>query len=297
MTLKLGLGDSALQERRAGIGGSDARVVVHGTPEERYALWQEKVGEKKPKKIMSDWAYALRAVTEELQLDWYEHIHAGSKIVERGAVRVSHEHRFMRCTLDGFVLPLNVPINCKHVSRWTKEAREWCIEHYTPQVTHEAIVCHDADYGLLSLLHGEKEPEILRIDVDPFYREHLIAREAEFWQAVVDGVPPADCLDLDTPKAATPVARRRNVDLNGGTWSADGQTLVADPKWPNYALDMIELFGTFERTHDAAVAHAICRESIKKLVPEDVGLIARGKVELKQDGRGITIALRKETDG
>lgn len=286
-----GLSESALQERRAGIGGSDARVVVHGTPEERYALWQEKVGEKKPKKIMGEWAYALRYVTEGLQLDWYEHQNPGCTISRRGEVVTSRQHRFMRCTLDGFVDHLGWPINCKHVSRWTKEAREWCIEHYTPQITHEAIVC-EADYGMLSLLHGEKEPELIQIEVDPFYREELIEREREFWNAVVEGVPPKDCLDLDTPKAATPVVRLRNIDLSAEMGTPEWAALVEKYNW---APEAVTAIGDFTATDAAAKRHAISRETLKGLVPEDVGELRRGGFVLKRSKAGA-VTMKLEND-
>lgn len=281
--LSLGLSPEALTARKSGLGGSDARIVVHGTPEERLLLWRQKLGEVGDRKIMSDWAYALRHVTETLQLDWYEHVNEGSTVDRRGEVVVSKQYPFMRCTLDGYVRPLNVPINCKHLSKWTKEAREWCIEHYTTQATHEAIVLK-ADYALLSLLHGEKEPEIIRIDCDPFYAEHVIAREAEFWQCCADRVPPPDCAELATPKAAIEVSKLRIVQLDEPFRDT----------WPNWAVEMNTLIGDFQHTYAAATAHAITRDKIKSLLPEDVGTVTRENVTISRSkANAVTIALKK----
>lgn len=285
-----GLTDEAILERRKGIGGSDARIVLHGTPEERYALWQEKVGEKKPGKIMSDWAAALRHVTETLQLDWYEHVHEGSKVTERGAVIISQDYPFMRCTLDGFVD--GVPINAKHVSRWTKEAREWCIEHYTPQMTHEAIVT-GADRGLLSLLHGEKEPEIIQIDVDVFYRERMIAAERAFWHCVQTREPPPDTAELAVPKVAIEVAKLRRVEM----------PLFTDPGWQefvqrnNWAADCANEIMSFHETRRAHNAHMAAREAIKELIPSDVGELHRGTFTAKRSRANALTMTAGEDDG
>lgn len=298
MTIKLGLSDSALQERRAGIGGSDAYTVVHGSAEDRYQLWQEKIGEKKPCKIMSDWAYALRHVTETLQLDWYEHMNPGVKIVGRGEMLWSTEHRFMFATYDGIVSAATAvpalrtglpPIDCKHLSRWTKDERDWAIEHYTAQMHHQALIL-DADYGLISMLHGEKEPEIIRIDVDPFYAETLIERERVFWQAVVEGVPPPDCAYLDVPKVAVEIKRLRTVAM----------PTFDDKDWPefvrnnNWAVDAANAIQQFVETEKAHKAHMASRDEIKKAVPEDIGEMTRGTFTLKRSKSNALTMINEE---
>lgn len=298
--MNLGLSPEALSERRKGVGGSDARIVVHGTPEERYRLYQEKIGEAKSRKIMSDWAYAWRMTTEKLQLDWYERCNPDEIVHCRGEVRVSRAHPFMRCTLDGLVLPraslhlggdlydvgVGIPINAKHLSKWTKEAREWAIEHYTPQITHEAIVCN-ADYGLISLLHGEKEPEIIKIEVDPFYAEHMIEREREFMDCVSRQVAPSDAADLATPKAAIVVEKLKTVHLDGDPQAEHGTPAWhLAQAWPNWAGEAIDLIDKFIGTEKAAKLHAIVREDLKKLVPEDVGELTYGGFTLKRSRVG-----------
>ncbi len=267
--MKWGLTDEQIKARSLGLGGSDARIVVHGTPEERYRLWQEKIGEKKSVKILSDWQAAWRHATETLQLDWFEHVHDNNRMVTRRGESVVHpEHTFMRCTLDGFVEPERVPINAKHVSRWTKEARQWCIDHYTPQMTHEALVC-GSRYGLLSLIHDEKEPEIIRIDVDPFYAEDMIEREAEFWRCVVERVPPPDGAELDTPKVAVEVKRLRTFDVSAAIGSEEWKRLVAQNNWLVPVSDAVLQFA---ETLAAQKANGAARTAIKELLPADIGV-------------------------
>lgn len=288
-----GLTEEAKLERRKGIGGSHARTVVHGTPEERYDLWRWFVGEAQDKKIMSDWAAALRHTTETLQLDWYEHVMPSHRVTRRGEVVISDEYPFMRCTLDGFVEPLGVPINAKHISRWTKEAREWAIEHYTPQATHEAIVLGAAT-GLLSLIHGEKEPEILSVEVDVFYRERMIAAERAFWHCVMTREPPPDTAELATPKVAIEVKKLRRVEM----------PMFTDPGWldfaqrNNWAVDCANEIMAFTETQRAHNAHMAAREAIKSLCPEDVGELERGNFTLKRSRSNaitMTIAPAKES--
>lgn len=291
--ISLGLPPEALAARRLGIGGSDAFTICCGTAEDRYRLYLEKIGEAEPKKIMSDWAYALRMATETLQLDWYEHVNPGFRVGSRGKIYVSSAYPFMRCTLDGQIFPGGIPINAKHLSPWTKQAREWAIGKYTPQITHEALVC-EAPYGLISLLHGEKEPEIIRIDLDPFFAEDLIEREREFWASVEAKTPPPDCAALAVPRVAIDVKQLRTINLQGEI--AEDGTMPRG--WPNWAGEMEPLIRSFVATESAFKRHAIVREDIKKLLPDDVGELRRGDFTARRSkANAITMKTERIEDG
>jgi hypothetical protein len=294
--MKWGLTEEQILARKSGLGGSEARVICHGTPEERFQLWRERIGEVKPKKIMSDWARALRHVTEQLQLDWYEHVHEGARVIMRGESVSNPDRKWQRVTLDGMVAPEGVPINAKHLSRWTKEAREWAIEHYTCSTTHEALVL-DAPYGLLSLLHGEKEPEIVRIDVDPFYAESMIEKEEAFWRCIVERVPPEDCEHLDTPKVAVEVKRLRQ-------FIADP---IGSPGWVqmvainNWLPDAANAAAQFAETLAAAKANGAARTAFSAVLPEDIGDFKlptpRGTFQAKRSAAGaLTLTVKQENE-
>jgi predicted phage-related endonuclease len=218
--LNLGLSDEQHEQRRKGIGGSHAPRIMAG---DWQPVWLEISGRAKPKKIMSDWNYALRMATETLQLDWYEHL-TGDRVVMRGANAVCTEYPFMRATLDGKIESTGEPINCKHVSGWTKEARQWCIEKYTWQIIHEAIVlAAPSERGIISMIVGEKEPEVFPIEADPFSVAELLKNEQEFWQYVIADTPPDGRASVEPPPALWAM---RAVDMqssnswceNAGIW-------------------------------------------------------------------------------
>jgi predicted phage-related endonuclease len=173
--------------RRLGIGGSDAPAIMAGNWHE---VWLAKTGRATPKKIMSDWNYAWRMTTENLQLDWYEY-KTGDRVVRRKEDVKSSVYSFMRCELDGAIERTGEPIDAKHVSGWTKEAREWAVTKYLWQIVHEIIVVMPPSMtGYISMIVGEKEPEVIPIEADPVSIDRLIAAEEEFWGYVLRDEPP-----------------------------------------------------------------------------------------------------------
>jgi hypothetical protein len=173
--------------RRLGIGGSDAPAIMRG---DWHEIWLQKTGRAAPKKIMSDWNSAWRNTTETLQLDWYEH-KTGERVIRRKEDVKSSVYPFMRCELDGAIERTGEPIDAKHVSGWTKEAREWAITKYLWQIVHEIVVVMPPSMrGYISMIVGEKEPEIIPIDADIVSIDELIAREEEFWGYVLRDEPP-----------------------------------------------------------------------------------------------------------
>lgn len=302
----LGLSPAAKKRRRNYLTASDAARVMSG---DWVSLWREKKGFIEEDNLDDELRVQLGSFTEPFGLWWFERTtgrqvdyysdnlvcaKAWAMLTGRDAKsewQQSVEHLWMGCSLDALSTTLGgapCVLDQKHVGQFRFEE---LTERYTAAMTHQCVVM-DVDHWILSVLVGNSRFEVIEQAADPFFREELIDLEAEFWEFVVKGIEPPDRRPTPTPK---PQPRRRDVNLNGGSWSSDGQTLIADPAWPNWALPMIDEFGTFERTHGAAVAHALSRDAIKKLVPEDVGLIVRGQVQVKQDGRGITIALKEGT--
>lgn len=280
-----GLSDAQLAERAKGIGGSDAGRIMAG---EWRQLWLEKTGRAQPVDLAWVIPVQIGNCTEQFNAEYFEHV-TGRAVTRRGEVAVSKKYPWMRANLDGVT---TVGAECaywdaKHVGR----SDEKMVLRYTPQMTHCCVILN-LDYWVLSVLVGNSKHEIIEQQCDPFYVIDLIEQEREFWRYVERDEEPRDRNQpIEAPK---PKPKRHDIDLNGGTWSADGRELIPDPAWPNWAAEWIEHAGAFERTHDAHAAHMIARDAMKKLVPEDAGTIERGNVVLKQDGRGITIALKKE---
>ena len=59
-------------DRRAFIGGSDARIIMGDDEAALVRLWREKRGEVEPEDLSGNLIVQLGAVTEDLNRHWYE---------------------------------------------------------------------------------------------------------------------------------------------------------------------------------------------------------------------------------
>ena len=89
-------------DRRAFIGGSDARIIMGDDEADLVRLWREKRGEVEPEDLSANLIVQLGTVTEPLNRHWYER-HSGH-VVNDVQRRVVHPvKRWMAATLDGVV--------------------------------------------------------------------------------------------------------------------------------------------------------------------------------------------------
>lgn len=219
----LGLTKEQLIERRKGIGGSDALKIIIGG-EEWYNLWLDKTGRAEPKKVMGAWDDALRHWTEILNLDWYQHT-TGHDISRRGEVVVSSTYGFMRCTLDGYDATDNRVVQAKHVSSFTPDAINWCVEHYSPQLCHE-MIASGSPCAAMSIIVGMSEPVVRNITFDPFYAEVYVTRCREFWEYVAnDKEPPGGPAPLAPPVAYVDMVEE---EIKTNSWANDAGLWLAN---------------------------------------------------------------------
>ena len=87
-------------ERRKGIGGSDATIIMSGDPEKILRLWKEKRQEIEPEDLSNILPVMMGSFTEPFNIEWFEK-QTGKTVTGRGDMRVSQEHPWMRATLDG----------------------------------------------------------------------------------------------------------------------------------------------------------------------------------------------------
>src|SRR5215469_9313686 len=88
--------------RRAYIGGSDARIIMGNDEAAVVRLWREKRGEAEPEDLSGNLIVQLGSATEDLNRSWYER-NTGRRVrdVQR---RVRHSAiGWMVATLDGIV--------------------------------------------------------------------------------------------------------------------------------------------------------------------------------------------------
>src|SRR5438034_6000720 len=103
-------------ERRAFIGGSDARIIMGTDEAALIRLWRQKRGESEPEDLSGNLIVQLGRATEELNRSWYER-NTGRRIcdVQR---RVTHSAiPWMAATLDGIVegVAVHGPAPAQHV--------------------------------------------------------------------------------------------------------------------------------------------------------------------------------------
>src|SRR5262245_22142066 len=105
-------------DRRAFIGGSDARIIMGQDEAALVRLWQEKRGEADPEDLSGNLIVQLGAATEELNRSWYER-NTGRRVrdVQR---RVKHSAiPWMAATLDGIVEGTEAVFEAKFMLPWS----------------------------------------------------------------------------------------------------------------------------------------------------------------------------------
>lgn len=276
-----GLSAEQHAQRALGIGGSDAGRVMSG---DWQALWREKTGRAKGDDLSWVIPVQIGHCTEQFNAEYFEHV-TGREVVRRGEAVVDDRYPWMRANLDGCALNSKgkwAYWDAKHVGR----SDEAMVLRYTPQMTHCCAIL-GLDYWILSVLVGNNKHEIIEQECDPFYAEELIAKEREFWGYVERDEEPVDRVEPTPPPK--PEKRLRNIDLNGPV-----EELAA--KY-NFAPALLPEIRTFVDTEKAAKAHAISREAIKLLVPDDVGQLVRGSFVLNRNKAGSVTMKTEKTDG
>jgi hypothetical protein len=311
-----GLTDEQIAYRRRYVCGSDAGKVMEGKWRE---LWQVKTGViVEPTlydQLMSSSAINFHVLkhftrerleltrllghaTEPLNAFWYTS-QTGREVTRRGEWAVSKRHPFMGAHLDG-VSTTSRGEPCYWDAKWTGRADEAFLLRHTPQGTHNATIL-GVDWWGLSVFIGNGKWEWIEQPVDPLYQAKLIQAERRFWDYVERGEEPIDHVLEVAPPAPQP--KLRTVSLDGGTYDPDTQTWEPPEggSAPNWASDAVRLIYSFHATEAAFKRHAIVRDELKALVPEDVGAVLRGDFKLSKTKAGavtMTIARDKErSDG
>src|SRR3989441_10968503 len=70
--MKSTMGTKPYRDRRAFIGGSDARIIMGSDEAALVRLWREKRGEAEPEDLSGNLLVQLGSATEELNRSWYE---------------------------------------------------------------------------------------------------------------------------------------------------------------------------------------------------------------------------------
>src|SRR6476660_3064418 len=197
------------QDRRAFIGGSDARIIMGSDESALVRLWREKRGEVEPEDLSDNLIVQLGTVTEDLNRRWYER-NTGHSV---GSVQKWIRHpviKWMAATLDGLVEPGGAVFEAKFMLPWTF-SEEGAAEKHMAQLQHNMWVAN-ARLAVLSVITGGGKWVEMTIYADPLYQHLLLTAEKKFWRCVETGETP-HLFGVEPPRPK--IEAVRTVDMSG----------------------------------------------------------------------------------
>jgi predicted phage-related endonuclease len=231
-------------DRRAFIGGSDARIIMGDDEAALLRLWREKRDEAEPEDPSGNLIVQLGTVTEHLNRHWYER-NTGQVVTEVQRRVVHPVKRWMAATLDGMVEATGAVFEAKFMLPWSF-SEEGAAEKHMAQLQHNMWVTASR-MAVLSIITGGGKWVEITISADPLYQHLLLTAEKKFWRCVQTGETP-HLFGVEPPRPRLEAVRI--VDMS------------ASNSWAEFAA-------TFRRTRPAYHEHEAARADLKKLVPED----------------------------
>jgi hypothetical protein len=212
-----------LEARKGKLTASRIAVLMNGDAEGIMRLYRE-LAEGLPEEDLSGvWAVQLGAVTEKLNLDWYER--KNKTILSHRGVTVPHDdYSWAAATLDAWDENLTCPVECKHVGG--REPVETIIDRYQPQFQWQMCVTN-ADQCALSVIMGANEPIVEYIDRDQAYIDEELRRGERFMMCVDMKMPPI----AERPAPPPAPDPTKIIDMQGSNqWAvAADQWLISRP--------------------------------------------------------------------
>ena len=231
-------------DRRAFIGGSDARIIMGADEAALLRLWREKRGEAGPEDLSGNLIVQLGRVTEDLNRGWYER-NTGRMVVDVQK-RVRHPLvRYLAATLDGRVEATGAVFEAKFMLPWAF-SEEAAAEKYLPQLQHNMWITN-AKASVLSIITGGGKWVEITLPADPLYQHLLLTAEKKFWRCVETGEPPR-LFGIDPPRPR--VEAVRIVDMSSSN------------AWAEFA-------DLFRGSRGAYLEHERSKSELKGLMPED----------------------------
>jgi predicted phage-related endonuclease len=250
-----------LADRRAFIGGSDARIIMGNDEAALVRLWTEKRGEVDPEDLSGDLLVQLGAVTEQLNRQWYEK-NTGQVVTEVQRQVFHAVHRWMAATLDGRVEETGAVFEAKFMLPWNF-SEEGAAEKHMAQLQHNMWVTASRT-AVLSIITGGGKWVEMTIPADPLYQHLLLTAERKFWRCVQSGEPPR-LFGIEPPRPRIEAVRK--VDMSGSN------------AWAEFA-------NLYRLTRPAALDHDRAKTELKALVPEDAREAAGHGVRAKRSKSG-----------
>ena len=248
-------------DRRAFIGGSDARIIMGDDEAALLRLWREKRGEVEPEDLSANLIVQLGTVTEHLNRHWYER-NTGQVVTEVQRQVFHPVKRWMAATLDGMVEGTGAVFEAKFMLPWSF-SEEAAAEKHMAQLQHNMWVTASRT-AVLSIITGGGKWVEMAIHADPLYQHLLITAEKKFWRCVQNGDTPR-LFGVEPPRPRLEAVRV--VDMS------------ASNSWAEFAA-------VYRRTRPAFQEHEGAKADLKKLVPEDAKEAAGHGIRAKRSKSG-----------
>lgn len=179
-----------LQTRNAGIGGSDASVIMGLNPyKSPYQLWLEKTGQAEAPDLSGNQRIYWGVKNEPNVADWFMET-TGKKVRKLGTLR-SRAHPFMIANVDRAVMGEDAGLEIKTAG--VSQAKKWkgdeIPDAYYCQCLHYLAVT-GADRWYIAVLIGGNEATYKVVERNEDDIKALIDAEADFWRLVETNTPP-----------------------------------------------------------------------------------------------------------
>jgi putative phage-type endonuclease len=186
------------EERRRGIGGSDAATIVgHGFKKTPLDLWRIKTAQTEPEDLSENEKVLWGTILETPIADEFARRHPEITVRRRTAAVWSKRWPFALAHLDrrGRTADARLIIEIKTVGyraadHWGESGTTDIPDYYLPQVMHEIAVDNADGAWVVALIGGQDYREYF-IPRNDAYIEWLMEQERIFWECVVENVPPA----------------------------------------------------------------------------------------------------------
>lgn len=200
-----------LEQRRTGIGGSDAAAVL-GVSKWRTPLsvWLDKTGqsdgsaETEPMR----WGTLLEPVIKQEYAE-----RTGREVIAPGFLR-HHQHQFMVANVDGITRDDRVVEvkTSRSADGWGEPGSDQVPEDYLLQVQHYMAVT-ELPVADIAVLIGGSDFRIYTVPADAELQAMMVDAEAAFWRTVVDLTPPAPVSFADAVAMYGRSARKDSVTV------------------------------------------------------------------------------------
>ncbi|MGX6634102.1 YqaJ viral recombinase family nuclease [Bacillus velezensis] len=207
--------DEWLLERRKGIGGSDASVIL-GLNKWRTAfeLWLDKTGQVPISESASEAAY-FGSILEDIVAKEFE-VRSGKKVRRKKSMLKHPEHNFILANVDRMIVGEKAILECKTTSAYN--LKEWedneIPDSYIVQVQHYlGVLGPEYKKAYFAVLIGGNKFVWKEIERDDELIAMIFQAEVEFWnEKVLGGKAPV----LDGSSAAEEYLKQRYSEAEGG---------------------------------------------------------------------------------